>query len=140
MNAERGKQVFTLLAYVYWPAAYFGIYLPFIIPRLDQWRQIPIWIPIVLALGFIFALVNLGMRSSTKTNLIHAISIWASMLLFMFLMAKFVMPGFKKSTIGHAETSAWFTVEDLIVIVLPILLFFAVAEGGRILLTKKARL
>jgi hypothetical protein len=135
MNAKRGKLIFTFLAYIYWPAAYFGIYLPFLVPRLEDWRHIPYWIPIALGLGFIFVLANMGKHLSTKVNVLNAIGIWASILLFMLLMGKLTMPGFKKVAYGVKGR----LIEELIVLVAPMLIMFAVAEGGRILLTRKAR-
>ncbi len=137
MNARRSKLIFMLLAYVYWPAAYFGIYLRFIVPRLGQWRQIPLWIPIVLAIGFIYILVNLGMGSSTKGNILHAVVISVANSLFLVLLALFNMPGFKKWEGPPAVLTVRFSLVESMRLVLPAVLLFAVAEGGRILLAKK---
>jgi hypothetical protein len=53
----------------------------------------------------------------------------------MLLMGKLTMPGFKKVAYGVKGR----LIEELIVLVAPMLIMFAVAEGGRILLTRKAR-
>jgi len=134
-TANRGKLAFTLLAYIYWPVAYFGVYLPFVVPSLGRWKQIPVWIPIIMGLGFVLILVSMGIHNSQKANFLHAIGIQISLLFFLFLMVKLVMPGFKKSEYGANGRF----LEDLIVLVAPIMIMFAVAEGGRILLTKKDR-
>jgi hypothetical protein len=140
MNARRSKLIFMILVYAYRPAAYFGIYLPFIVPRLDQWNQIPLWIPIVLVVGFIYVLANLGMRSSTKGNILHAVVISVANSLFLVLLALLNMPGFKKWEGFAAVPTLWVFVGELMRLVLFAVPLFAVAEGGRILLAKKGPL
>jgi hypothetical protein len=76
----------------------------------------------------------MGRRNSTKANLLHALGIQVTLLLFLFLMAKLVMPGFKKSEPGEF---GWGFPEDMIVFFLPPLIIFALAEGGRVLISRK---
>ncbi len=133
MRANQSKLAATLLAYAYWPIVYFGIYLPFIVPSLDRWKRIPPGIVFAACLGFATVLVNMGRHHSTKANFLHAIGIQGSLLIFFFLLAKLAMPGFKKSESG-IEGGA---LELLAGVLLPVVIIFALAEGGRILISKK---
>ncbi len=138
--AKGWRFAYTFLAYCYWPLVYFGIYLPFVAPNLGHWKRIPVWIPIIIGIGFAFILVCMGIRNSQKTNFFHAIGIQISLLLFSLLMAQRVMPGFKKSELGlnPLAAKAW-RFSDLIILVAPVIMMVALAEGGRVLLRKKAR-
>ncbi len=133
MRANQIKPAATLLAYAYWPILYFGIYLAFIVPSLYRWKRIPPWIVFAACLGFAAVLVNMGRRHSTKVNFFHAIGIQGSLLLFFFLLAKLAMPGFKKSESG-IEGGAF---ELLAGVLLPVVIIFALAEGGRVLISGK---
>ncbi len=134
MKTDRGKLAITLLAYAYWPIAYFGVYLTLIVPNLDRWKHIPVWIVIVIGVGFAVVVVSMGRHHSAKTNFLHALGIQVTLLFFLFLMAELVMPGFKKSE--PVEFGGRFP-EDLILFLLPPLIMFALAEGGRVFISRK---
>lgn len=135
MRADRSKLAATLLAYAYWPIAYLGVYWPLIVPRLDRWKSIPPRIVFVACLGFAAVLVAMGKRHTTKANLLHAVGIQGSLLLFFLLMARLHMPGFKKGDPGIGGGP----LELLAGALLPIVLIFALAEGGRVLMPGKIR-
>lgn len=132
MKVDRNKLAITILAYAYWPIAYFGIYLPLIVPSLDHWTRIPLWILFLICLGFAIVLISMGKWYSTKANLLHALGLHVSLLLFLSLLAKLVMPGFKKGGSGKGGI-----LDLLINVLLPIMIIFALEEGGRVLMPRK---
>jgi hypothetical protein len=91
------KWMTTALGYVYWPLLYFIAYIPFIIPRLDQWRQIPFWVTWPAICGFVALLVACGMRRSRRTILINAFGLALFLAVFIFTISRLNMPGFLKS-------------------------------------------
>jgi hypothetical protein len=109
------KWMTTALAYVYWPLLYFGVYIPFIIPRLHQWRQIPFWVTWPAILGFIGLLIACGMRRTHKAILIHAFGLALFLALFIFAMSRLNMPSFLKSYEGGFMPDALVPVASLAV-------------------------
>jgi hypothetical protein len=55
------------------------------------------------------------------------------------LLAELIMPGFKKWEVSGpaAVPTVWVFLEELIKLVLPAVLIFAVAQGGRLLLGRR---
>ncbi len=91
------KPITIILGYVYWPLLYFAVYLPVIVPRLDQWHRIPILITWIVFLGFIVVLGALGFKTSHKAIVLHAFGIACFTEGFFFAMSAFSMPAFLKS-------------------------------------------
>jgi hypothetical protein len=126
MEKIKIKTATVLLAYGYWPLFYFAVYLPLIVPKLDHWKHIPLWIFLASVFGFIVLLAGVGAKHKTKTNFFHAIGIAASLYLFQFLLKSLSLPGFRKP--GFSDILASF---------LSILVVFILLETGRMLLPKR---
>jgi hypothetical protein len=130
MKPTQTRFAATLLAYIYWPLLYIAIYLPFIIPRLVEWKRVPLWILLAVSLGFAVLLAGMGTRYKTKANAFHAIGITVLLSLFMFMAASLSWPGFKKPGSGSFNALASS---------LSVLIIFALLETGRIVATRTAR-
>ncbi|OGX33584.1 MAG: hypothetical protein A3I43_01305 [Omnitrophica WOR_2 bacterium RIFCSPLOWO2_02_FULL_50_19] len=91
------KSMTTILGYVYWPLLYFAVYLPVIVPRLDQWHHIPSWFTWSVLLGFVVVLGALGVKTSHKAIALHAFGIACFLQGFIFAMSRLNMPSFLKS-------------------------------------------
>jgi len=129
----RMKWMATILGYAYWPLLYFAVYLPFIVPRLDQWKYIPFWIPGLEIIGFIVVLAALGMSSSHKSILFHAFGISLFLQVSIFAMSRLHMPSFLKSFEGGFLPDA----------ILPVLLLGTIiavlGEAGHFVVALKRR-
>jgi len=128
MKAIRIRAAIVLLAYAYWPLLYFAAYLPLIVPKLAYWKHIPLWIFLASVFGFVALLAGVGATHKTKANLFHAIGITVLLHLFLFILRGLSLPGFR-------ETGSF----DVLALLLPMLIVFALLESGRILVPKKAR-
>ena len=87
----------TILVYVYWPLLYFTVYVPFIIPRLNTWNQIPFLVTGFGIFGFVALLAACGMRKTHKSIFIHSFGVALFLEVFIFAMSRLSMPGFLKS-------------------------------------------
>jgi hypothetical protein len=125
------KIAIPLLAYAYWPLLYFGIYLPLIVPRLNQWEHIPYWLIIGSIMGFIVVVAKLGSRSIQRAIIFHAIGISIFVELFLFFMVYLGMPGFRNPN----ETSL---LGSILSIVIMAICLVTLAEAGYFLVQKKA--
>jgi hypothetical protein len=129
MKAIRIRAAIVFLAYAYWPLLYFVVYLPLIVPKLAQWKRIPLWIFLASVFGFVALLAGVGATHKTKVNLFHAIGVTVFLHLFLFILRGLSLPGFR-------NTAGYF---DVLTILLPMLIVFVLLESGRILVPKKAR-
>jgi len=127
------KWMTIILAYVYWPLLYFTVYMPFIVPRLGGWRNIPFWITWPAIVGFIALLAACGMRRSHKAILIHSFAVALFLQVFIFAMSRLHMPGFLKSYEAGV-------VPDTVVPVFIVgIIAAALGETGRLVIGLKGR-
>jgi hypothetical protein len=127
MKPIQAKSAVTLLAYIYWPLLYAAIYLPLIIPRLAEWKRIPLWIFLAVSLGFVVLLTRMGAKLKTKGNAFHAVGITVFLSLFIFAAARLSLLGFRKPGTFNALAS-----------LLSVLVIFTLLEAGRILAKRRA--
>ena len=90
----------TVVGYLYWPALYFGLYLPFIMPRLPHWTSVPLVIVVTVFSGFAVVLVAAGRSLDHRRIGLHALGIVASIEVFTLVMARLQMPAFQKGAEG----------------------------------------
>jgi len=91
------KWITIILGYLFFPLLYFTIYLPFIIPRLNEWHRIPFLIMRLTIIAYVIILAGFGIKNSHKTIVIHAFGISCFIHVFMFTMSVLRMPSFLKS-------------------------------------------
>lgn len=127
------KFMTIVLGYAYWPLLYFGVYLPFIVPRLDGWHHIPFWITWPAMLAFIVILAALGTRCTHKAIILHAFGIAFFLQAFIFTMSKFHMPSFLKSYEARLFSHAILPILSLVVVVI------AMGEVGHLVMRFKQR-
>ena len=97
------KRFLTALVYLYPLAFYFLIYLPLIVPRLDEWIYMPWYFTVLVALPYLSVMILVGIACSQRSILMHSILLSAVSELAIAVLASFHMPGFRKvemSSIG----------------------------------------
>lgn len=84
-------------AYLYWPAIYLVVYLPFIVPRLPTWDHVPATLLVAILAGYIALLIAAGRGRDHRRIALHALSIAVSVDAFSLLVAWLRTPGFGKT-------------------------------------------
>ena len=90
------KIILIFFGHFYFPLLYFILYLPIILPKLDSWHKIPMWIPITIIAIYTIILLFIGFISSQIKILIYSISIILIIEFFSFLFTYLRLPCFKK--------------------------------------------
>lgn len=93
------------IIFLYYPIVYFTVYLPIIVPRLQFWNHIPIWILILFFGIYSLIIIFIGFFSSQKIILINTIMLSMISELFSITMAILKMPGFLKNNVIEAYYS-----------------------------------
>jgi len=92
----------ALSAVLVYPLFYFVLYLPIIVPRLQQGSSLPWWVVLPHIIAAIF-LVLLGVRLAPNKLFGYAIGITVSFEGYLFWMALLQMPGFRKTEIHSVK-------------------------------------
>ena len=114
-------------AYVYWPAIYLAVYVPFVVPRLPTWNHVPT--PFFLAIVGVYIVVLLlaGRSLGHGWIALHAIGIALSADAFALVVSWLRAPGFRKAfQVGLDPWDVLATAAHAIIVVIFL-------EGGRAL-------
>ena len=114
-------------AYLYWPALYLAVYLPFIMPRLPEWDHVPVAFVGTILGGYVVLLVAAGRALDHRRIALHAIGIAVSVDAFALVMSALRTPAFFKTFEGGFDP--W----DALATVVHALAVLGCLEAGRAL-------